>query len=151
MSDYTIGYDTAFALNNFNQPKIRSEIELVKDVVLFVLFAKPGQYPDLPFIGMDIQNMLYSFYDEIDEEEIKSRLINQCEVLGLYIKTGEIAIKKMMYKKKPSLLIHIEGEETFPESYMVEDTNNLNKYMIGITFDELDKMIYNINNERGES
>lgn len=146
-TSYGIGYDTTFELNEFGQPKIQSEIELIKNIILFVLFSKPGQYPSLPHIGLDIQSQLYSFYDELDVEDLKVQLSGQCEILGAYFSQGTIDVKKTKYKNQPSLLIHIEGSETYPDGYMRDSIGTVNRYLIGITFDELNKMIYNISAE----
>ena len=66
----SIGYDTTFELNEFNEPKLRSEMETLKNVLLFVLFTKPGQYPSLPTVGLNIGSSLYEFYDEIERYEV---------------------------------------------------------------------------------
>ena len=143
-----VGYDTSFALNDFSQPKLRSELELIKNTLLYILFTKPGQYPSLPNIGMDIETLLYSFYDELDTNALAKDIIAQCTALGAYFNDGTIQIKKIKYKDSPSLIIYIDGTETYPiiNNYLVDENYLLgpNKYMIGITFDELDKMIYNI-------
>ena len=144
-----IGYDTTFELNEFNEPRIRSEIEVVKDIILFILFAKPGQYPSLPHIGLDIQSKLYSFYDELDESDLKFKINDQCKAMGMYLNEGVVQIKKTKYKGHPSLMISIEGSEQYPSGYMRDHINNTNRYLIGITFDELNRMIYNINSEGG--
>lgn len=148
-TDFGLGYDATFELNEFGQPRLRSEVELIKNVVLFVLFSKPGQYPSLPFIGMDIQTLLYSFYDELDTEELKNNMIKQCEALGVCFSSGIVDFRKTKYKDQPSLLIHIEGKETYPPGYMRDSVNNTSRYLIGITFDELNKMVYNISSEGG--
>lgn len=140
-----IGYDTTFELNEFNEPRIRGEIETLKDALLFVLFSKPGSYPSIPELGLDIETYLYSFYDEIDVEDLKGKITDQCELIGAYIRGGTIQIKKTKYRSKPSLLIHIEGSETFPDSYKHDNISDDNKYLIGITYDDLNKMIYNVN------
>jgi hypothetical protein len=144
-----IGYDATFELNEFNEPRIRSEIEVVKDVILFILFSKPGQYPSLPHIGLDIQSILYSFYDELDEVDLKHKINEQCNAMGVYMNNGAIQIKKTKYKGHPSLMISIDGTEQYPEGYMKDHINNSNRYLIGITFNELNQMIYNINSEGG--
>lgn len=144
MNPTSLGYDVTFSLDAFGKPKIRSEIELIKNTVLFVLFSKPGQYPSLPNIGLDIGSLLYSFYDEIDNNDLKSKIASQCNALGFYFDNGNIDVRKTIYRGKPSLMIHIEGNETLPSGYNSKD--NSNKYLIGITFNELDKMIYNISN-----
>lgn len=147
----SIGYDTTFELNEFNEPRIRSEIETVKDVILFILFSKPGQYPSLPAIGLDIQSMLYSYYDEIDENDLKYKIENQCKAMGVYLGNGTVDIIKTKYKGQPSLLISINGTEIYPSGYMKDDIDISNRYLIGITFDDLNRMIYNINSERGDN
>lgn len=141
----SIGYDTTFELNEFNEPRIRSEIEVIKDTLLFVLFSKPGQYPSLPLIGLDIGGYLYDFYDEIDVDDLKTKITDQCSMLGSYINGGSLLIKKLIYKGKPSLMIHIEGTETFPASYKSDNIGNSSAYMIGITYNELNKMVYSVN------
>lgn len=145
----TIGYDGTFELNDFKETKISSEIEVVKNVVLTILFSKPGQYPSLPTIGLDIQSLLYSFYDELDTESLKQNLIEQCEALGVYFNNGSIAIKKMIYQNHPALLININGTKTYPNGYKTDSADSKNEYLIGITFNELNKMIYNINMMEG--
>lgn len=142
-----IGYDTTFEMNEFNEPRIRSDIETVKNSILFILFAKPGQYPSLPDIGLDIQSLLYSHYDELDTEKLKEDIIDQCKALKYYFRDGSVDIKKIMYRKKSSLLIHIEGTASYPDGYMKDNMSDVNRYLIGISFDEMDKMICNINTE----
>jgi hypothetical protein len=143
----SLGYDGSFEVDSFVKPRLKSETEIIKDVILFILFTKPGQYPSLPNIGLDIQSMLYSFYDELDDNDLKNQIIRQCNVLGTYFDNGTINIKKIIYKNKPSLLIFIQYESSMDHTNSSDDNKDL--YQIGITFDELDHMIYNILEGRG--
>lgn len=143
-----IGYDTTFELNQFNQPRIRSEIETTRDILLFILFSKPGQYPSLPMIGLDIERLLHSYYDSIDVHKLQNDIIAQCDMLNIPFSAGNIAIVKTIYNKQPSLLIKVVGSEVFPKGYMKDTYTNPNNYIIGITFDDSDNLIYNINSER---
>lgn len=143
----SVGFDTTFELNEFNEPRIRSELEVIKDTLLFVLFSKPGQYPSLPMIGLDIGSNLYEFYDELDVDTLKSQITDQCSMLGSYINGGSVLVQKLIYKGKPSLIIHIEGTEYFPPSYKRDNIGNSTKYMIGITYNELNQAIYNVNKQ----
>jgi len=149
MANTTIGFDTTFELNEFNEPRIRSELETIKDIVLFILFSKPGQYPSLPQIGLDIQSILYSFYDELDEDDLKYKIKEQCQAMGVFLSDGTIDLRKTKYRSHPSLLISIQGREVYPDGYLKDHINNVNTYLIGITFDELDRMIYNVNAKGG--
>lgn len=149
LSSIRVGYDTTFEMNEFEEPRIRSEIETVKNTILFILFTKPGQYPSIPTIGLNIESMLYSYYDEIDENDLADQICNQCAALDVYFESGAVAVKKTMYKNQPSLLIHIEGTETYPDGYMKDSVDIADRYLIGITFDEMNQMLYNISNQKG--
>lgn len=137
-----IEYDLSFEVNAFKQPRIISDLETVKNIILFILFAKPGQYPSMPDIGLDIESLLYSHYDELDTEELKDMIIAQCSAMKYYLTTGSVTITKKMYKKKPSLLIQINGNASYPKGYMNDARSNTDKHLIGITFNELNEMIF---------
>lgn len=139
-----VGYDAAFGLNEFQQPKIMSEIEVVKNVFLTVLFGKRGQYPSLPMIGMDLGSRLYSQYDEIDCSNLSDEVIEQCSALGVYLHANAIQIRKERYRGQPSLLIQISGKESYPSGYMRDTTKVTNGYRIGITYDDLNRMLYSV-------
>ena len=57
--------DPTFGLNNFNQTKVLSETETLVNNILMVLFGKPGFYPSIPALGMNIGQYLYNFADDI--------------------------------------------------------------------------------------
>lgn len=135
-SEKTMGYDLTFGVNDFNEPKLSSEIETIKNVLLFVLFSRPGQYPSLPSIGMDIEQYLYSFYDDLDEDDLKSQIISQCELLGQYIDDHTIQIKKELYKGQPSLAINVNGTVSYPKGYKWDRRKQYPGFQIGITLDE---------------
>lgn len=142
-----LGTDVTFELDKFHRPRLRGEAEIVKNVLLYILFSKPGQYPSLPHIGLNISNRLYSFWDEISEIGLRDEIVAQCRALQVYFEAGEIAIRKVKYRGKPSLLInvttspydsHVRGAlETKQE---INQTN----FLIGVTFNEMNEMIYNI-------
>ena len=139
---YYLGFDTTFELDEFARPRIRGEGELLKNLVLFILFTKPGQYPSIPFIGLDISNLLYSFYDDIDTNDLADEIRKQCVALGRYFDNGTINIRKIRYRNKPSMMIHIEAP--MATTVMADNYEESNRYQIGITFDELNNLIYNI-------
>ena len=142
-----IGYDCTFELDDFNKPRLREEAELVKNVVLLILFMRPGQYPSIPYLGMNIRDKLYSFYDEIDETSLARELTEQCQALGTYIQQGDIIIKKMIYRDMPSLIIHVSTTSTDGSviSYTNKAQNKASEFYIGISVNELNKLLYNIN------
>lgn len=147
--NFGLGFDTTLELNDFQQPKILSDVETIAHVILFILFAKPGQYPSLPTLGLNIEDQLFSFYDELDVDELKGRLIDQCNILQVYFDSNIVSFSKYIYQDKPSLLIHISGKAKYPKSYMRDRHSELSQYRIGITFDELNQMLFNISADDG--
>lgn len=140
----SVGYDASLSLNEFGQPKLMSEIEVVKNAVLTAMFSRRGQYPSLPMIGMDIGSRLYSLYSEVDCDELKDELIQQCSALGVYLQSNVVQIRKQLYRGQPSLLIQIAGQQSYPAGYMRDTVSKTNGYRIGITYDDLNQMIYSL-------
>lgn len=137
-----VGYDTTFEMNEFGEPRIRGEIETIKNLLMFILLSKPSQYPSLPTIGLDLEDRLYNFYDELDENDLIEDICSQCEALRKYFNNGTIGIRKYKYHNKPSLLIIVYGNETFPQGYHVNYADSTDKYLIGLTFNEMNQLIY---------
>ncbi len=139
---YYLGFDTTFELDEFARPRLRGEGELLKNTILFILFTKPGQYPSIPFVGLDIKNLLYSFYDDINSNDLADEIRKQCVALGRYFDNGTINIRKIRYRNKPSLMIHIEAPMVI--TVMEDEIPETDKFQIGITFNELNDLIYNV-------
>lgn len=104
--------DPGFGLNNFGAPKIYNETETVARNVLMVLFGKPGSYPSLPHIGMDIPKLLLTSYDDLSEDALKQELVNQCSSFSSVVRSGEFDVIKTFNTdkdnvKKPLLLFKI--------------------------------------------
>ena len=139
-----IGYDLTYDINEFDQPRILSEIETIRNIVLYVLFSRPGEYPSLPMIGMNIEDLLYYHYDEIDTDELRDKLIMQCDVLGAYFDSEQIKIVKGRSNDKPSLVIRIEGKTEYPVGYIKNKFVEYDSYNIGISYDEFDKLVLSV-------
>lgn len=140
----SIGYDLTYEINEFGNAKIKSEIESIRDVVLFILFTKPGQYPSMPDVGLDIDSVLYSFYDEIDTQVLQYQIINQCSSLGVYFNAGNLKVGKFRYQNHVYILIQITGQIKYPSDYQADDINETGRYDIALTHDELNKLVSNI-------
>ena len=73
--------DPTYGLNDFSKPKVLSEAETYVRNLLTILFGKPGFYPSIPNLGMDIKQYLSQFSDSIDIAKVKSKLAYQCSDL----------------------------------------------------------------------
>jgi len=145
-----VGNDCTFGLDEFQNPRICSESETIKNVMLFILFAKPGQYPSLPYLGMDIRGMLFAHYDEINETELEERLIAQCSALSPYFQAGDIQLRKMKYRNMPSLIIHVStsSQDHYVGTQVATGgTKREREFYIGISVNELAELLYSVNSQ----
>lgn len=101
------GKEPCMGLNSFQKAKYKNETETVAASILNLLFGKPGYFPSMPTLGINIQSYMYSFWDDIHPEAIKSKIARQCDAFSEYIETSELDVQKMEYKGKPVLLIVI--------------------------------------------
>ena len=133
-----VGQDALFELDEFSRPKLISPSEMIKNIILFILFSKPGSYPSLPGIGLDIQSYLYEFYDTLNVNELKQSIIDKCSLLEFYFNNNNISIIKYKDNGVPSLKINMD--------YVINSANgNKSKsFHIGISYDELKNIIYTI-------
>lgn len=141
------GVDCTFELDDFNNPRLRDEAEMIKNIVLTILIMQPGQYASLPVIGMDIKNLLYAEYDNISEEEIENQLIEQCEALAQPIYEGDINVKKVVYRGMNSLVINVNT--TNSDSTIRDAANNgairsPYGFYIGLSVNEINQLLYNV-------
>ena len=122
-----------FSVNNYNKPKVLTELESYVNDILMLLFGKPGFYPSIPTIGMDIRKYLYMFEDEVNVDEIKTTLAEQCEEFLPELQTGELDVIKTNYNGNTLLIFKLP---------IIDDTNK-NSAAIGITTNEKGELIYN--------
>lgn len=131
MSSY--GVDPSFALNDFKEPLYYNESETIARNILFVLFGKPGFYPTMPTLGMNIQQLLYNFDDEININAIKAKLISQCSAFYSSINDESFDIQKVVKNNKVYILIKIP-------TILKEKKNIL---VVGITIGGNKSTVYN--------
>lgn len=125
--------DPTFGVNSFNQAKYRNETETIANSILNLLFGKPGFFPSMPNLGMNLQEILYSFWDEISTDRIKAEISAQCMVFKEYISNGSLDVIKSSYMDKPLLLV------TIP----VQIKNAPEALTVGVTQDSNGNTIYN--------
>ena len=85
----TLGYDVLMDTDSTYKPKVISTFEMCVNAILTLLYMKPGQYPSIPELGIDIESYLHEYADDPNiPSEIKNKLIDQCnriEVTGIQI------------------------------------------------------------------
>ena len=99
--------DPQFGVDDFNRAKILNEAQTIAYNILTLLFGKPGFYPSIPRLGMDIKQYFYSFAENFDTESLKTQLASQCRDFLSVIRDGSFDIIQDMYDDQPLLIFII--------------------------------------------
>lgn len=117
--------DPAFGMNSFNTAKFYNESQTTANNILFILEGRPGCYPSIPDLGMNIRNLLYKTMEEIDCDAIKVELARQCSYFLKNIRDGSFDVQKVIHNGKPLLVFIIPVTiETAPQQLAVGVTTN---------------------------
>jgi hypothetical protein len=130
----TLGYDVLMDVDSFGKPKVISTFEMCINSILLLLKMKPGQYPSIPELGIDIEQYLHEYSDDPKIlSEIQNKLYEQCnriEVTGIkfdvYFDTLEDGTN--------ALVVRVEGSDTLAYG------STSSTVIIGITYDKLNRL-----------
>ena len=131
--------DPQFGIDSYNRPKVLSESQTVVYNILTLLFGKPGFYPSIPHLGMNIQQYLYSFEDEFDTNYIKAQLASQCSDFIDIIENGSFDVIKSNHNGQPLIIFVIPTIITNTESnlFLGITVNEKGEYKFNFTFDSI--------------
>lgn len=125
--------DPTFEVDDYNRGKILNESQTIAYNILTLLFAKPGFYPSIPSLGLDIESYFYRFSDEDLVNEIKSKLVAQCSDFLPSVDEESLQIQKAEYNGQP-LLVFIIPTIIFDRK---------NELVVGISVAETGQMQFN--------
>lgn len=131
----TQGQDPTYGTNNYNLPKVLSVTESYARNILTLLFGRPGFYPTIPELGMNIQQYLYKFEDEIDCDEIKTKLAEQCHEFAPEIQTGAMDVTMQRIGGRTVLLFKLP---------IIYDDKSLS-IALAVTTNENGELVYQYN------
>lgn len=131
--------DPQFGIDSYNRAKVLTESQTIVNNILTVLFGKPGFYPSIPRLGMDIQQYFYSFDDTLNTDYIKSQLASQCRDFIDIIADGSFDVIKSNYNGQPLLIFVIPLTVAKTDSNLILGVTLTNKgeYMFNFTFDKI--------------
>lgn len=86
------GKEISLSLDGFGRQKVLGEKDTVAQQVLNLLFMKPGHLPNMPHLGIDINQYLYSQEDSFDTSELQSKIVSQCTELMPYMINGDVTV-----------------------------------------------------------
>ncbi|MBR5296318.1 MAG: hypothetical protein IKU29_00405 [Parabacteroides sp.] len=130
----TLGYDVLMDVDDYNKPKVISTFEMCVNAILTLLKMKPGQYPSIPELGIDVEKYLHEYADDPDiPNEIKTKLYDQCNRLMTIDITIDVFVEHDNDGTN-ALIVEVEGSDTL--TYGEESST----VIIGITYDKLNRL-----------
>lgn len=130
-----LGYDAVLEVDDYGKPKVISSFELGINAILTLLFMKPGQFPSIPDLGIDINKYLFEYADDPKiPREIESKLNDQCNRLQYTGMTFECYIDNKTYPGTPALVIKVTGTEKLAKGAEGDVV------YIGISYDKLNQL-----------
>lgn len=96
-----------FGEDNFKNQNVLNAEDSITQLLLNLLFMKPGHFPSQPGLGIDIKSYLYRNSDSIDVEDLKTAIYNQCSPLMPYLDFDEMVLTVIPYHGQSSLLLII--------------------------------------------
>lgn len=124
--------DPCYGVDAFNKPKILTEAETYVKNILMILLGKPGFYPSIPKLGMDITQELYKFEDEINTDYLKATLVSQCEEFMPLIENESMDILTTVYQGNTMLIFQLP---------VIIDKNNI-ALILGVTINTKGQLVY---------
>lgn len=130
----TLGYDVLLDTDSMYKPKVISSFEMCVNSILTLLVMKPGQYPSIPELGIDIEQYLHEYSDDPNiPQQVKVKLEDQLNRLTY------VGIQVDCFFDKTSdgfdaLVVQVTGDEK--ATYGLEKK----RAIIGITYDQLNRL-----------
>lgn len=75
-----------------------------------VLLMRPGNIPSMPWVGINVRKYMYMFEDEIDIDQLKSDIYDQCSAIISYVSIGDVEAYFNMANGSSVLVINIPVE-----------------------------------------
>lgn len=132
--------EVGFGPDNFGNPKVLSEKESLLQIVYNVFSAKPGNYPSMPEIGIDIASrILYLTGDTIEVEELERDIKTQLSMVIPGEKLGDVIVGVQSINGQVAVVIRVP---------LVDDSgiNTGDEVIAGFSMNEKDReLIHKIN------
>ena len=102
--------DIGYGLDDFQRMKVYTEAESIARYILNILLMRPGNYPGLPHIGLNVRQLLYDNLETFDATALKEQIYTQCGEIMPNIISNEIFAGVIEYNGITFLLIRIPVE-----------------------------------------
>lgn len=98
--------ESTLDINSFDKPKELSGIAAWSQLILNLLFLKPGTYPSMPEMGIGIENYQYDFLDDTIAQ-LQNAITKQQQEYLPDIPLTAVQISKIEQSGQPILIIQL--------------------------------------------
>ena len=96
--------ETSLQINSFDKPTELNDVAAWSQLMLNLLFLKPGTYPSMPDMGIGIEQYQYEFLDDAIDE-LSAKIITQQQTYLPDIPLDNIQVSKYDNNGHPTLII----------------------------------------------
>lgn len=130
-----LNYDVLLDVDSTYKPKVISTFDLCVNTIITLLMMKPGQYPSIPELGIDIEQYLHEYADDPSiPATIVSKLHDQCNRLQTVIGLDIECFIERLSNGLNALVVQVTGNDRI--SY----GNESHKVLIGISYNKLNDL-----------
>ena len=98
--------ETALQINSFDKPDELNDVKAWSQLLLNLIFLKPGTYPSLPEMGVGIEDYQYDFLEEA-VSELSTQITTQQQTYLPDVPLSGVQISKMEQSGQPILVIQL--------------------------------------------
>lgn len=97
--------EVSWGSDDFNKPVELSRKDSIAQIVLNLFLLRPGNYPSMPHIGLNIRQYMYQQVTDVIQEEIKQNIVDQCSEIISDVKVADIRVVNVPDKEGQGVLI----------------------------------------------
>lgn len=136
--------DPAFGVNNFETAKYYDETQTIANNIMMLLQGRPGFFPSIPTLGMNIRQLLYKPIDEIDTTALKVELVKQCSEFITQVRDGTFDVQIALVHNRPLIvfIIPVTISKADQQLAIGVSTNSKGETVYKITYVDDDDSLY---------
>lgn len=98
--------EVVLGINSFDKPEELTDVKAWSQLMLNLIFLKPGSYPSIPEMGVGIENYQYDFMDDTISE-LSAKIITQQQTYLPDIPLSTVNVQKIEQNGQPILIVQL--------------------------------------------
>lgn len=119
-------------VNTFDKPKELSQVDAWSQLVLNLIFLRPGTYPSLPEMGIDIESYEFAFMDDACQK-LSDEIVSQAHIYIPDVPLNVVSVRPYEYKGQNMLLIQmsftVDGREEKSSAIAIDQSTKSRHFL----------------------